>query len=146
MNYNKQYLYQRVISAKAFIEGNYSTGIDLDQVISEAHFSKYHFIRLFKSIYGLTPHQYLTEIRIKKAKIELAESDNSIMNVCLNTGFQSLSSFIHLFKRKTGTSPLQYRKSIKTKLIEIDNNPLGQIPGCYVLKYLNENSNFQQLT
>ena len=136
MNYHKRYLYQRIVNAKAFIETNYHTDLNLDTMVIEAHFSKYHFLRLFKSIYGLTPHQFLIEIRIKMAKIELTETNKSVTDVCMDAGFQSLSSFIHLFKRKTGRTPLQYRKFTKARRFEVNNAPLKQIPGCYTLRHL----------
>lgn len=136
MEYSKQYLYKRIVKAKAFIDTNYHSNINLSRIISEAHFSKYHFIRLFKSIYGLTPHQYLTQKRVNEAKIILKESDNSVLDVCFSVGFQSPSSFIHLFKMKTNKTPLQYRNQTKANKIEGQKEPQRQIPGCYALKHL----------
>jgi AraC-like DNA-binding protein len=71
-SYPKVYLYRRIVNAKLFIEQNYASAIALNDISDEAYFSKYHFIRLFKKIYGKTPHQYLTAIRIDKAKSLLA--------------------------------------------------------------------------
>ena len=68
--YPKVYLYRRIVQAKLFIDNNYAENIDLDNISDEAYFSKFHFIRLFKNIYGKTPHQYLIFVRIEKA-IEL---------------------------------------------------------------------------
>ena len=67
-HYPKIYLYRRIVQAKLFIDKFYSEKIDLDNISDEAYFSKFHFIRLFKSIYGKTPHQYLTTVRIEKAQ------------------------------------------------------------------------------
>ncbi len=60
--YPKVYLYQRIVQAKLFIDRNYADKIDIDNISDEAFFSKFHFIRLFKRIYGKTPYQYLTSI------------------------------------------------------------------------------------
>jgi AraC-like DNA-binding protein len=135
MEYSKQYLYKRIVLAKAFIDANYQTNINLTQIISEAHFSKFHFIRLFKSVYGLSPHQYLMQKRVRQAKMELKENDNSILDVCFNVGFQSHSSFTHLFKRQTNKTPLQYRYQAKANKIKGQKEPISLVPGCYALKH-----------
>jgi AraC-like DNA-binding protein len=66
--YPKVYLYRRIVQAKLFIDTHYADKIDLEHISDEAYFSKFHFIRLFKSIYGKTAHQYLTFVRIEKAQ------------------------------------------------------------------------------
>ena len=71
--YPRQYLYLRTVRAKLFIDANFASDIDLDKIADEACFSKFHFVRLFKSIYGRTPHQYLTDVRIEQAKEYLAD-------------------------------------------------------------------------
>jgi AraC-like DNA-binding protein len=135
MNYHKQYLYKRIVRARAFIDANCQSNIRLAQIMSEAHFSKYHFIRLFKSIYGLTPHQYVTQKRVQKAKFELKETNNSIQDVCFNVGFQSPTSYIHLFKRNTNKTPFQYRNEDKASKHLAQKEPLSQVPGCHALRH-----------
>ena len=86
--YLKVYLYKRIVQAKVFIDTSYADNINLDNISDEASFSKFHFIRLFKRIYGKTPHQYLTVVRIEKAKQLL--QDKPISEVCFSVGFDSL--------------------------------------------------------
>jgi len=87
----------------------------------KAFLSKFHFLRLFKNSYGQTPHQYLTEQRIRKAK-QLLRSGMTATEVCAAVGFESLSSFTRLFKKLTGTPPSMFQKNSKMKL-----NPLSPI-------------------
>ena len=68
MSYPKVYLYRRIVQAKLFIDSHYQESLDLEAIADEAFFSKFHFIRLFKDSYGKTPYQYLTYVRIEKAK------------------------------------------------------------------------------
>src|SRR5687767_15897771 len=96
--YPKVHLYRRIVQAKLFIDNHYSDNIDLGNISDEAYFSKFHFIRLFKKIYGKTPHQYLTSVRIGKA-MELLKANIPVSDVCYAVGFESLSSFSGLFKR-----------------------------------------------
>src|SRR5687767_6837679 len=91
------YLYRRIVQAKLFIDQNFSNDIDLDNIADEAYFSKFHFIRLFKKIYGKTPHQYLISVRIEQAKL-LLKKQMQVSEVCMSIGFNSISSFTGLFK------------------------------------------------
>lgn len=128
--YPKVYLYRRIVQAKLFIDTHYADNIDLDNISDEAYFSKFHFIRLFKKIYGKTPHQYLTVVRIEKA-MQLLRADKSVSEVCSDVGFESLSSFSGLFKRIVGLSPSDYLSQQQQIKIQILKTPLQFIPSCY---------------
>ena len=84
-NLPKLDLYRRIVRAKLFIDSNYAERIDAGEIADEACYSKFHFIRTFKSIYGRTPHQYLTHVRIERAK-ELLEQEVSVTEACLRWG------------------------------------------------------------
>lgn len=90
------------------MDERFAEPLDLDQIAREVHFSRYHFIRLFRSAFGVTPHQYLIRKRLEKAK-ELLAGEMSVTDVCLAVGFQSLGSFSTLFQREVGRSPQQFR-------------------------------------
>ena len=106
-------LTKQIIQSKLYIDKYYPDNINLDSISGKALVSKFHFIRLFKKYYGRTPHQYLQEVRIEKAKKLLAKGD-SIDDVCNAIGFASKTSFISLFKKMTGVTPLVYQnKKIK---------------------------------
>jgi AraC-like DNA-binding protein len=131
--YPKVYLYRRIVNAKLFIDNHYAEKIDLDNIADEAFFSKFHFIRLFNTIYKKTPHQYLSFIRVEKAKLLLAE-DITIANVCYAVGFESVSSFTGLFKRMVGQTPAAYQFRQHQKIIDIAKAPLKFIPNCFAEK------------
>src|SRR5258708_3694389 len=105
--YPKVYLYRRIVQAKLFIDANFAAPIDLSNISGEAYFSKFHFIRLFKKIYGRTPHQYVTKVRLEKA-MELLRANVPVSQTCCDVGFDSLSSFSGLFKRLVGVTPSVY--------------------------------------
>jgi AraC-like DNA-binding protein len=126
----KVYLYRRIVYAKLFIDGHYAENIDLENIADEAFFSKYHFIRLFHSVYNKTPHQYLSAVRIEKAKL-LLMSNITVAQTCYEVGFESVSSFTGLFKRTTGQTPSAYQKEQHQKLAEIAQAPLRFIPNCF---------------
>lgn len=119
---------QRLLIARAFIDRHYDHPIDLVQIGAQAGFSQYHFIRLFRSAFAQTPHQYLMRRRIARAKALLATSDLSITTICFAVGFQSLGSFSTLFHRCVGCSPRVYRAQQPPPI----NNVLAQIPACFL--------------
>lgn len=128
--YPKVYLYKRIVQAKLFIDEHFSEGIELDNIADEACFSKFHFIRLFKSVYGKTPHQYLTRVRIEKAKL-LLQQGISITDTCYSVGFESLTSFATLFKLYTKRSPSAYQQEYFKCKQHIKETPLSFVPNCF---------------
>ena len=113
--------------ARDFIDHCYDHPLSLDQMSSEACFSRYHFLRLFRQAFDKTPHQYLIERRIEKAK-ELLSSDNlRVTDVCFEVGFQSLGSFSSLFRKCVGHAPVTYRRR--------ERESLKKVPGCFILMY-----------
>lgn len=126
---------KRVVTAKLFIDENYHEDIDLEQVAEQAYFSKFHFHRLFTRIYRKTPHQYLTEKRIEKAKNLLAQEDLSVTEVCNNIGFESIGSFSTLFKKEIGYAPQYYRNMAWLKKQQAKEQPKRFIPHCFVDSY-----------
>ncbi len=123
-------LYRRLVQAKLFIDNNFAENIDLHNIADEACFSKFHFIRQFKKIYGKTPHQYLKAVRIEKAT-QLLRADLSVTDVCYAVGFESLSSFSGLFKRIVGLTPSAYLKEERQIKAQILKTPLKFVPGCF---------------
>jgi AraC-like DNA-binding protein len=133
-NLPKLDLYRRIVQAKLFIDSNYSERIDAGEIADEACYSKFHFIRTFKGIYGRTPHQYLTHVRIERAK-ELLEQGVSVTEACFAVGFDSLGSFTSLFKRRTGVTPSEYQRQQLERKAEISREPLRFIPGCFAMRF-----------
>lgn len=107
--YPKEYLLAQVIRSKKFIDDNFDKNLSIDDLAGEAFLSKFHFTRLFKQYYGKTPYQYLTEVRIIKAK-ELLAAGHTVTETCYMLGFNSLSSFSALFKKLGGSPPNEYQR------------------------------------
>ena len=129
--------------ALTFMDDHFAESLNIDQIAGRAHFSRYHFIRLFRRLFHETPHQYLTRKRIEKAKELLALDDLSVTEVCFTVGFESLGSFSALFRRMAGWSPSVYR----ARVLEQRRAPLKFIPHCFVvmhgLRPAPQMSNFQ---
>ncbi len=83
--------------------------LDLVRISTVAGYSLHHFVRAFRQAFNITPHQYLTERRIERAKQLLSTNEMTVTDVCFAVGFQSLGSFSTLFARKVGYPPAVYR-------------------------------------
>ena len=122
---------QRLGRAREFIDHCYDHPLSLDQISGKACFSRYHFLRLFRQAFNKTPHQYLIERRIEKAK-ELLRTDVElrVTDICFEVGFQSLGSFSSLFHKYVGHAPITYReKARKTEIAK------RKVPGCFLVMY-----------
>jgi len=122
-------VYQRLCRARAFIDHCYDHPLSLDQMSRQACFSRYHFLRLFRQAFNKTPHQYLIERRIEKAK-ELLLNDLRVTDVCFEVGFQSLGSFSSLFHKYVGHAPINYRQRVRQRELA-----KKQVPGCFLVMY-----------
>ena len=107
--YKNQGQIDAVIAIKNYIDNNYGSDVNLDQLSKTQFISKYHLLRVYKKYYGLTPKQYLIDKRIAQAKKHLQNGKN-VTETCVAVGFESLGSFSALFKNKTGKSPYSFRK------------------------------------
>jgi AraC-like DNA-binding protein len=107
--YPREDLCDKVKAARQFIDSYYYTNISLNDMAVKACLSKFHFIRLFKRIYGITPNQYLTSVRLKKAKV-LLQNGAKVTTACFSVGFDSTTTFAGLFKKMMGKSPYLLKK------------------------------------
>ena len=117
---------QRLGRARDFIDHCYDHPLNLDQISEKACFSRYHFLRLFRQAFNKTPHQYLIERRIEKAKELLGSDELRVTDVCFEVGFQSLGSFSTLFRREVGHAPVTYRERAQA---------MRQVPGCFLVMH-----------
>lgn len=128
--YPKAYLYVRIVKAKLFIDAHFAEPIDVEAISGEAAFSKFHFIREFRAIYGCTPREHLSRCRIERAKELLAEGAQ-VLDACLAVGFSSLSSFSRSFKRAAGSTPAVFRDAALARQEKGRTQPLAFVPGCF---------------
>lgn len=92
------------------IESDLSEDLSLTVLAKAAGLSEYHFLRMFKQSTGYTPHQYVINQRVERAKELLKNTDMTITEIAYLLGFSTPSHFTHLFRRKTGFLPSQVRQ------------------------------------
>jgi two-component system response regulator YesN len=95
--------------AKAYIDGHYQNDISLDDVSREMNISPYYFSKLFKEEAGITFIEYLTTLRMTKAKALLSDPAIPVKEVGTKVGYQDPNYFSRIFKRYTGKTPTEFR-------------------------------------
>jgi AraC family transcriptional regulator len=102
-------LYRRLLRGKDYLDSFSGTQVRLAEVANEACLSPYHFHRLFREVFRETPNQYVQRKRLANAQRLLERGEQSVTDVCLEVGFESITSFSGLFRRSFGCSPREYR-------------------------------------
>ncbi|MEC4817651.1 MAG: AraC family transcriptional regulator [Scytonema sp. PMC 1069.18] len=96
-----------------YINQNLEKDLTLAEIAATVEMSMYHFSRQFKQSTGFSPHQYVMNSRIEKAKRLLTKTEEAIDKICQEVGFQSQSHFTNVFRKLIGTTPKAYRKQVK---------------------------------
>jgi AraC family transcriptional regulator len=104
---------RRLRRAIEFMHDNFGRELALEEIASAAYLSEYHFARLFKQITGVTPHVYLANVRLERARKLLADTVLPISEVASMVGYQSQSHFSKMFRSVTGITPRAYREAAK---------------------------------
>ena len=104
---------RRLRLAIEFMHDNFGRELALEEIASAAYLSEYHFARLFKQITGVTPHVYLANVRLERARKLLADTALPISEIASMVGYQSQSHFSKMFRSVTGITPRAYREAAK---------------------------------
>jgi AraC-like DNA-binding protein len=102
---------QRIAAALHRIEADADEPLSLADLASAAAMSPYHFLRTFRAVVGMTPHQFILHTRMHRAAVRLRRASDSISAIAFTAGFGDLSTFNRRFHRIVGLSPSAYRAS-----------------------------------
>ena len=95
---------------RIYVEQNYAKDLILDDVSKEMQISPYYFSKLFKKKTGNTFIEYLTSVRMEKAKELLRNSDMSMKEICVEVGYADANYFSRTFKKNVGVTPSEYKE------------------------------------
>ncbi|RKN85220.1 AraC family transcriptional regulator [Paenibacillus ginsengarvi] len=96
-----------------YMHEHFTDKINIDTLAAIALQSRYHFIRSFKSILGMTPYQYMLALRVEEAKSRLGRSEATVTEISFRLGFSSTSQFYRVFAKTVGVTPEQYRSGLR---------------------------------
>jgi AraC-like DNA-binding protein len=100
---------RRVAGAVRHIEASADQPLALGDLARGAGVGRYHFLRIFRAVTGMTPYQYVLFTRMQRAALRLRSSAASVAAIAFEAGFNDLSTFNRRFRRVMGTSPKAYR-------------------------------------
>jgi AraC-like DNA-binding protein len=100
---------RRITQAVRRIEANASDPLSLAALAREAAMSLFHFLRTFRQIVGMTPHQFILRTRLARAALRLRQSADPVAAIAFEAGFNDLSTFNRRFRRVLGVNPLAFR-------------------------------------
>jgi AraC-like DNA-binding protein len=107
---HRQQVVQRLLSARNRILNTPFDSHDLDTLAAAARYSKSHFLRMFRNVFGSTPHDLVISARMDMAKDLIAHSDLAISEIAASVGYDSRFAFARLFKKRVGMTASDYRQ------------------------------------
>ncbi|OMH39715.1 AraC family transcriptional regulator [Motiliproteus sp. MSK22-1] len=104
---------RRVEMARAYLEQNFEKTVTMGSLANTANLSERHLRELFQSSYGMSPSQYLMELRMQAAWNLLKTTEHSVQSISEKVGYQNISAFSDRFRKHFGSSPQQFRRQGK---------------------------------
>jgi len=105
-------LVPRILSrVRGKIEANLEADLSLESLAEESGYSRAHFLRMFRAATGLTPHQYVLDLRLRRAQERLRQAGSSIIDVAVSCGFSSQSHMTSVFRRRLEMTPGEFRRN-----------------------------------
>jgi AraC-like DNA-binding protein len=127
--------FRRLCRARDLLAAEYQSSVSLNQAAREACLSPFHFHRLFRATFGETPHDFLTNLRMDRARRLLASGEMSVTEVCLEVGYSSLGSFSTKFQSLVGRPPTQYQREVRRIFGYSRPWNIILVPVCYFAAY-----------
>jgi AraC-like DNA-binding protein len=126
-------LLQRLVRARDYLHAEAERGPSLVELARVAGLSRAHLAREFAAAFGTSPHRYLVELRLDRARRALA-AGTPVTEVCYALGYESLGSFSASFHRHTGVSPRAYQRRARP-FVQSRGIPMLFVPACYFFAY-----------
>jgi AraC-like DNA-binding protein len=100
---------RRISTIVRFIEANSGEPLTLEHLARRSHMSEFHFLRVFKQVTGVTPHQFILRSRLREAALRLKTGRDTVLGIALDAGFRDLSNFNQAFRGEFGVNPARFR-------------------------------------
>jgi AraC-like DNA-binding protein len=122
----------RLCRARDYLATRYRHRTSLEDAAREAGLSPFYFNRLFTQAFDETPHEFVTRLRIDRAKRLLLADNDSVTDICFHVGYESLGSFSTRFSTLTGLSPAAFRREARRLFGGFRRRwPLFYVPACF---------------
>lgn len=113
---------RRMLRARDEMDRRFADPLDIPTLAAVAHLSPSQFGRVFKDVFGETPHRYLQRRRVERAMTLLRQTDRPVTDITWDVGFASLGTFSRTFSNVVGRSPSEFRA---------EHAPVA-VPSCFI--------------
>jgi len=100
---------RRISRVVRFVDANLGEPLTLERLAGIARMSDFHFLRVFREVMGVTPHQYILRARLRQAALRLKTGGDAVVEIALDAGFRDVSNFNHAFRAEFGMNPARFR-------------------------------------
>ncbi len=130
--------FRRLIRARDFLAAGFGNQILLEQAARQACLSPFHFQRLFVRTFGESPGEFVTRLRMERARRLLEADEMPITEICLEIGYASLGTFSKRFAERVGQPPSEYRRAARRSIAPRQGWRIYRLPSCFVSFWLSE--------
>jgi AraC family transcriptional regulator len=106
----RQLYTERMLSVLVFIQKNLDEELSLEEYARVAHFSPYHFHRIFRGMVGESLHEHIRRLRLERAATRLKHTKRTVIKIALEAGYDTHEAFTRTFRTLYGCSPSRYRR------------------------------------
>ena len=121
--------FRRLCRGRDLLASEYASRVLLGDAARQACLSEFHFHRLFRSTFGQTPHDFLTRLRLNRAR-QLLACGHTVTEVCFEVGYESLGTFSTKFHAQFGRSPAQFQREVRRVFGYHAPWPILRLPEC----------------
>jgi AraC-like DNA-binding protein len=129
-------LLHRLDRSREYLAASLAAPVRLEEAARQACLSPYHYHRLYCRTFGETPQEFLTRLRMERARGLLASTDLPVTDVCFAIGYSSLGTFSSRFRQTVGRSPIQYRREARHFFRMWPLYPRTYVPCCFLRRFV----------
>lgn len=113
---------ETIVTVQEWLKQVSAQDVDIAEMANEAALPVRTFTRRFKQALGVTPNQYLQDLRIENGRDMLKSTDLSVQDIADSVGYKDTAYFARVFKSKVGLTPTEYRKIVRAKLFQVSSS------------------------
>lgn len=100
-----------VLNIIDYLDENLTEEITIDSIAGRFHFNRFYLMKMFKKVTGITILEYVNQKKIESSLNDIVNTDDKILKIALNHGFNSQEYYSEIFTKVLGISPTEFRKS-----------------------------------
>lgn len=133
--------FRRLIRARDFLASAFADEVRLEEAAREACLSAFHFQRLFARTFGESPNEFVTRLRMERARNLLETGEMPVTEICMEIGYLSLGTFSRRFAERVGRSPIEHRREARRWVAPRNGWRIYELPRCFRAFWLGEGWN-----